>query len=435
MSDNAISKGKHLTLDQRIFIERALDENYTLQEMAKRLGKDPTTLSKEIRRNRSESRQKHLGGISTCDNRANCEMMHICNTSCKKLCKRCKIMNCYRICPQYTLKKCSTLSRFPYACNGCEKAVGCRVQKYFYRAKVANECYETLRKTSREGYDLTPGELIHLDQLVSPLVLKGQSIAHIYENHKAEISCSERTLYKYIDQNLFSARNIDLPRKVKYKPRKKASAPSSIPVVNRIGRTYEDFLTYLEDHPELSVVEMDTVHGTRSGKVLLTLFFRSCSLMLVFLMDACTTKCVNEVMNRLYEMLGHQVFQDTFPVILTDNGSEFKRPELIEYAEDGKGRTKIFYCNPMASYQKPFIEKNHEYIRYVLPKGTPFHRLTQEDVTLMTNHINSATRASRNGSTPFQLAQLLLEHNVLRKLNLVAIPADEVHLKPALLKK
>lgn len=435
MSDTASDKGKHLLIEQRLYIERALDENYALQEIAERLEKDPTTISKEIRRNRTESGKKSLREPSKCKEIANCTKQHLCSKSCNHFCKKCKVMSCYRICPDYTLKKCSTLSRFPHVCNGCGRVPICHLQKYFYKAKVANECYETLRKTSREGYDLTPIELTHLDQLISPLVLKGQSIAHIYENHKAEISCSERTLYKYIDQNLFSARNIDLPRKVKYKPRRKVASPSSKTSSNRLGRTYEDFLAYLENHPELSIVEMDTVHGTRSGKVLLTFFFRNCSLMLAFLLDACTIECVNEVIDRLYEMLGHQSFQQAFPVILTDNGSEFKRPEHIEYAEGGKERTKVFYCNPMASYQKPFIEKNHEYIRYILPKGKSFNSLNQEDVTLMINHLNSATRASRNGSTPFQLAQLLLDKTLLEKLDLKAIPADEVHLKPALLKK
>ena len=86
----------------------------------------------------------------------------------------------------------------------------------------------------------------------------------------------------------------------------------------------------------------------------------------------------------------------------------------------------------MASYQKPHVEKNHEYIRYILPKGRSFNDLTQEEITLMMNHINSTARASLNGNTPFKLAQMLLDNSLLEKLSLKHIPADEVHLKPAL---
>ena len=161
---------------------------------------------------------------------------------------------------------------------------------------------------------------------------------------------------------------------------------------------------------------MDTVHGTRSGKVLLTFIFRNCSLMLAFIIDNCTEVAVKEAIDKLYEVVGHEDFKRHFPVILTDNGSEFKDPNSLELDNEGNQRTKIFYCNPMASYQKPHVEKNLE-------------------ITLMMNHINSTARASLNGNTPFKLAQMLLDNSLLDKLSLKPILADEIHLKPALFKK
>ena len=156
--------------------------------------------------------------------------------------------------------------------------------------------------------------------------------------------------------------------------------------------------------------------------------------MVGLLLEHCSQECVLEAIDWLYEKLGETVFQNTFPVLLTDNGSEFKMPAEIETTEDGCVRTKVFYCDPMASYQKPHIEKNHEFIRYVLPKGKTFKNLTQEKVTLMMNHINSTARASLNDKTPWELAQLLMNHSVLEALSLEMIPAKEVHLKPALIK-
>ena len=68
-------------------------------------------------------------------------------------------------------------------------------------------------------------------------------------------------------------------------------------------------------------------------------------------------------------------------------------------------RTNIFYCDPMASWQKPHIEKNHEYIRYVLPKGKIMDGYTQEDMTLLMNHINSTKRKGLKWKSPMELVE------------------------------
>jgi len=230
-------------------------------------------------------------------------------------------------------------------------------------------------------------------------------------------------------------KNIDLPRKVKYKPRRSKKVRELPNATYRDGRTYVDFENHTSQNPEVNVVEMDTVEGGHSGKVVLTLYFRNCSFMLVFLMEHNSQKCVVDVFNTLEKLLGLKTFQKLFSVILTDNGSEFKRPDLIEFNESGKQRTKVFFCNPYESWQKGRIEKNHEFIRYIIPKGKSFNSYTQEDITLMANHINSVARASLNDNTPFGLASLLLDKKLLKVLGLHVIAPDEVLLKPALLKR
>jgi len=428
------SKGKHLTLNDRHYIEDALSEHYSLTEIAKHLGKDPTTISKEVKRNRMTYGKSIDTDLLNCQNRKSCKRIHICSETCDHLCKKCPIQNCYRICPDYAPKNCTQIMRFPHVCNGCTRKAGCKLQKFRYRAKVAQTNYAESLIVAREGISLSSKELAELDSLISPLVLKGQSLAHIYAHHKHEIKCSKRTLYTYFEQHLFTARNIDLPRKVKYKPRKKRSQNLDKGTIHRLGRTYEDFNRFITSHPEKHVVEMDTVHGTKGSKSLLTLFFRNSSLMLAFLLDACTQKAVNKVFDQLYRDLGLELFQKTFPVILTDNGSEFKAPKTLEFDMEGNRRTYLFFCDPMASHQKACIEKNHSFIRYILPKGKSFESLTQEKVTLMMNHINSTARASLNGNTPFKLAQLLINDTLLKSCFLHFIPADDVHLKPALIK-
>lgn len=436
MSNKDLCKGKHLKIEDRLVIEYGLDQNYTLKEIAERVKKDPTTISKEIKRNRFiKASKRKENDLQSCQHRKNCTKTNLCNNCCGKQCKKCRFVNCYRTCNEYSIKKCTKLNRYPYVCNSCSSVTTCTGEKSYYKAKVADTKYRELLVISREGLNITSNELKKMDEIISPLILKGQSLAHIFSHHKNEINCCERTLYYYFDKNVFTARNIDLPRKVKYKPRKKSTTPVIKESTTRVGRTFNDFIKFMEDNPNLPVVEMDTVHGTRSGKVLLTLMFRSCSLMLAFIIDSCSQMAVKDVIDNLYEVLGHEVFKCSFPVILTDNGSEFKNPEDLELDNEGNQRTKIFYCNPMASYQKPHIEKNHEYIRYIIPKGKSFDNRTQEDITLMMNHINSTARASLNGNTPFKLAQMLLDTSLLDKLSLEAIPADDVHLKPALFKK
>ena len=436
MSNNDLCKGKHLRIEDRITIEYGLDNNFTLKEIAKRVSKDPTTISKEIKRNRFlRVSKKKENDLQPCQNRKNCTKTNLCNSRCGKQCKKCRFINCYRACTEYSIKKCTKLNRYPYVCNNCSTVTTCTDEKNYYKAKVADTKYKEVLVTTREGLNLTSDELKKLDEIISPLILKGQSISHIFTHHKHEINCCERTLYYYFDKNAFTARNIDLPRKVKYKPRKKSTSPVVKDSAHRIGRTFEDFVKFLENNPNTPVVEMDTVHGTRSGKVLLTFMFRNCSLMLAFIIDSCSQIDVKDAIDKLYEVLGHEVFKRSFPVILTDNGSEFKNPEALELDTEGNQRTKIFYCNPMASYQKPHVEKNHEYIRYIIPKGKSLNNRTQEDITLMMNHINSTARASLNGNTPFKLAQMLLDVSMLDKLSLKHILADEVHLKPALFNK
>ena len=174
---------------------------------------------------------------------------------------------------------------------------------------------------------------------------------------------------------MLTARNIDLPRKVKYKPRKKNSSNSRSNREYRNGKTYADFTKLLEENPNTQVIEMDTVEGQKGGKVLLTMFFRNLTFMLAFLIDEKSQKCVNQVFNSLQDKLGIEVFQKLFTVILTDNGAEFQNPYELMCDENGEVRTNIYYCDSNCSWQKAMIEKNHEYIRYVVPKGRSFDNL------------------------------------------------------------
>lgn len=426
-----MSENMHLTLDEREYIEHELMNNTSFADIAKYLGKDKTTISKEIKKHRirKEGQSIHIG-FNKCARRYNCHRKNICSTRCKKECKQCK--DCNSVCPDFEDGICFRLKHSPYVCNGCSNRFNCRSTKYYYRALPSFNKYKNILSESRQGINMTELELSNLDKLISPLIKKGQSISHIYQTH--DNPCSRSTLYRYLSKNCFSVGPIDLPRKVRMKKRReKRIEPKYTKAMT--NRTYEDFQKYIELHPELPIVEMDTVEGVKGGRVLLTFLFRNSRLMLAFILYEKTQKEVLRVFNMLEYELGNELFKKTFPIILTDNGAEFGNPLSLEFNEEGIGRTRIFYCNPRASYQKGMLEKNHEFIRYVLPKGTPFERLLQTDINLMINHINSLGRASLNWFSPIDVAKFTLDKEVIKNLNLVKISPDKIHLNTKLLKK
>ena len=439
MATKSTGNKKHLTLADRAAIEHGISCGENFSQIARRIHKDSSTISKEIRRHlfrvphfQNEVQRKR----SECELYQNCDRQQLCgNHSCHSLCWKCRSKRCSLYCPDFTPKLCDRLKKPPYVCNNCPRIRSCSHDFYFYRANYANDTYCEIRSSSRSGINQTPESLEHLDRLVSPLLRLGQPLSHIYASNQDSVPCSIRTLYNYIDQGYFTALNLDLPRKVRYKKRRKARRdPDNTGY--REDRSYQDFEKYMENHPDTNVVELDVVEGAggKSEKVLLTMLFRNCNLMLIFLMDSDRRDSVKEVFQRIYCHLGADLYQRLFPVLLTDNGSSFKDPDIFE-RPDGELLSRVFYCDPMASWQKGRLEKNHEFIRYILPKGITFANLDQTQVTLVANHINSIARASLNGCTPFELAQLLIDRKLLDLCRLERIPAKQVILKPSLLKK
>ena len=180
---------------------------------------------------------------------------------------------------------------------------------------------------------------------------------------------------------------------------------------------------------------MDTVKGIRErGKRLLTMIFQDNSIMLLFLMPDGKAESVKRVFDYLERGLGLERFLRLFPIFLTDNGSEFKKVDELELTEDLLYRTRVYYCDPMASWQKPHIEKNHEFIRYVIPRGKSLNPYTQEDMTLLMNHINSTRRPGLGNKAPYELINEEDEEMwaLFHLLKMDLIPPDEVHLMPDL---
>jgi IS30 family transposase len=425
-----------MTLTDRIAIEAGIAAGKTFKEIAAKIHRNPATVSREIKANRTVIPATFYLGCD-CRYARSCHKHNLCtDMECSIPCIKCRIVKCTEICPTYKPKHCSRIEKPPYVCNKCYYRNDCDKRRYMYSAKLADALSSRRRSDTRTGIRLSPEQLKDLDELLSAQVKKGQPLTHIYAEHEAELPVSLRSLYNYIDSGQLSVRNIDLRRKTGYKPRKGKKQTSPIPDY-RVGRTYEDFKKYMESHPNAPVVQMDTVVGSRrKGQRILTMLFLKTSVMLMILIPDGKAQTVVDVFDYLLGILGMEEFQALFTVILTDNGSEFKNAERIENAFNGDPRCKLFYCDPMASWQKAEIEKNHEFIRYVIPKGMSFDSLTHNDVTLLMNHINSIKRPSLGNKSPYEMIPKGDEYWewLMQLTRMDAIPADDVHLNPALLK-
>ena len=377
-----MTKHKHLTLSDRNDIQLGLERGETFKAIGQSILKDPTTVSKEVKRNRQVRE-------STCDN-----------------------------------LPCPLLDKAPFVCNGCPKRrQNCGYKKIFYLAKQAQKQYEQTLVEAREGTPLNSKTFWDMDKVISEGVKKGQHIYHILKTHNLDVSSS--TVYRHIRKGYLSIAPIDLARAVKFKERRKSKLPS-IPKGAKKGRSYEDFQNYLVLNQLDSWLEMDTVMGRMGGKVLLTFNLSFCNFIFARLLDNKTalevTKHLYDIKNTLHE--ADKDFFQLFPIILTDNGGEFARVDDIEM--DVRGESKLFFCDPNRSDQKGRIEKNHTLIRDILPKGTSFDNLTQEDINLVCSHVNSVKRAALNGKSAYELFAFTYGEEISKLLGISKIPAEDV---------
>ena len=353
---------KHLSLDDRIYIENELNKGTTFKDIARYLCKDSTTISKEVKAHRL-SDWYHKGTFynshNFCIHRYHCKKTNACGkiVLCGIKCTSCP--TCNQTCKDFEKEHCDRLDKAPYVCNGCTTKVNhCTIaHKYNYNAPFADRKYREKLRESKAGINMTRRELHQKDMIISPLIEQGQSPYHILTNHP-ELDMSVRTMYSYLDKGLFTA----------------------------------------------------------------------------FLMNRCTEGAVRLVFDRLEKRMGTYKFASVFEYILTDRGSEFGDPVALETDVDGIQRSSIYYCDPMQSGQKGGLEQAHTMLRMLLPKGTSFEFLTQWDVNLIVNHINSTPREILGGKTPSSIALKTLGEETLKAFQLRPIEPDEVNLTPKLIR-
>lgn len=387
-------KGKHLTQDKRNEIELGLNSGMTFKSIAKRIGKDPTTVSYEVKHHRTA----HKNGFSTTD------------------------------------EPCPLLLKPPFVCNGCSKRrnAGCRHIRFLYRAVDAQNEYSTLLSNAREGIPLTKEQFYKEDQIISSGLAKGQHVYHIMSSNP-EVLCSKSTVYRHFHKGYYSASVLDLPRCVKFKARK-AKHEDYVPKGIKVGRSYDDFIALCNAEEITSWVEMDTVIGRIGGKVILTLHFTICNFMVGLLLDG---KTAMDAANRFTALKVHLrckgfCIHEIMPLILTDNGGEFSNVFAFENTEDLKDLS-IYYCDPMCSWQKPQIEKNHTLLRDIVPKGSSFDDFSQSTVNLIFSHVNAVNRPLFNGKSAYDMFTFFFSDSLASAFGISKIQPRDVVQSPALL--
>lgn len=395
----------HLSYEDRKNIEDGLNDNKSINQIAKELNRSHSTILREIDRNK-----KYFEPSS---------------------------WNNYKINHPGLDLSCDRLKKSPYVCNGCKSRTGCRKIRWTYYARESQNEYEQLIKSCRQGINLSPEEIYNINNVISPLIKKGQTTNHLYINHPELLNFSKSTFYRYINNGIFEFGPLDFPRIVKYKKRKNAK--------NRrtrkereilIGRKYTDFIDFITNNHDLNIVEMDTVEGLKEeSDCFLTLLWRKSKFMLIFKLESQTTNEVSRIFKTLQKNIPLDIYKKLFQVIITDNGNEFFDVNNIECIQStGEYVTHLFFCDPHASYQKGIIEKNHEFIRYILPKGLSLKNINQDDCNLIMNNINSLCRDSLNGKSPYEAMLFLCNEYILKILNCYYIEPDQVILNKKLFK-
>lgn len=422
----ASNKNKALTLDERRVIETGIRNGSTKTSIADTIGKDKSTVGKEIRRHRI---LKHKCTMPLeCSNYAKCTFHRHCLVSC----------------PSYLKFSCTRRDRSPGACNGCGNYKQCRFNKYYYDAQTAFDEYRKELVDSREGVNLTVSQAKAIAAVVGPLLKKGHSPYQIVQDNP-DLGISEKTLYNYISQQVFSVAgiyDIDLRRKVSRRPSKKLAKTYKKRESRAFlkGREYKDFLAYRDEHPDAHILQMDTVYNDVSnGPFIQTFKFIGLGLMAAVFHNSKTAADMVRGLDILDKALGDVLFNEHAHILLTDRGTEFSDADGLEIRDDSTRRCRVFYCDPMQSGQKGSLENNHELLRYICPKETDLRAVGltgQDKLNLVLSHINSASVESLAGKSPIEYTKFMYPElwEKLHAFGICEIPRKNIILKPYLLK-
>lgn len=372
MTGMASKRYDRLTKADRRAIEAGLRARKGCREIAASIGRSPSTVSDEVHRNRTWAH------------------------------KDCKGMRAVSIPEQQ--RRCEHLLGWPWVCNGCftfPRSCG-RRHRCEYSAIFAQTLADSTLSEARRGINAREEDFERIAFTIRDDISRGLSPEQICMAHP-HLGLAPSTLYRWIERGYFGMSNLDLRRKVGYKPRKEQTV--SKPTSHGPERSYAAFCA-LGEETCARACEMDTVIGRAADtKCLLTLLLRPCRLQLALLLQEKSAVEVVRALDSLERALGASVFSRLFDPILTDNGSEFADADGLEGSVSDGARCRVFYCDVRASQQKGRCERNHVELRKLLPKGRgiAFDELEEADCALLMSQLNSEPRPSLLGMSPLAM--------------------------------
>ena len=369
---------KHLILEQRKVIASGIAHNYKLKDIGESLDFDPTSISKEVKRNRIEV-----------------------SIGLKNNCKRTK--------------------RWPYVCTGCNKRYNnCPYTKYKYDAKKAQEKADINLVNSRRGIDITSEEFKQLDAIIKNGIDDNKSIYQIKIENNDKIKQCVSTLYGYINNGYLTTKRMDLPYAVTYKKRKhnKKYEYSDNNKIDRTGHTYLDYLAFLHKNPGIHVWQLDFLGSIKTdNNSILTFILPNLQFTLLEIVKNPNSEKVVEFFDKLEERLGTNTFKELIPVILTDRDPSFADIDGICFSKlTGEERCKLFFCDPYVSNQKPNVENMNKQIRLFFPKGKTVDKYLKNDIKNINKTILNKPLRSLDGNTPKEALIKVFDEDIFNKL-------------------
>ncbi len=371
---------KHLTLEQRKAISNGISHNYKLKEIAETLGFDPTSISKEVKRNRIVTSV----GLNTTD------------------CKR--------------------TQRWPYICTGCKKKYNnsCPFTKYKYDSDRAQIKADTNLVNSRKGIDISSEQFIKLDNIIKDGIDNKKSIYQIKIENNDIINKSVTTIYRYINNGYLKTKRIDLPYAVTYKKRKhkKKYDYSENKKIDRTGHTYIDYLAYIHKHPGIYVWQLDFLGAIKTdNNNILSFILPNLQFVLLDLIKNPNQEKVVEFFDELEAKIGTNAFIEMIPVILTDRDPNFTDIDGICFSKiTGEERCKLFFCDSYVSNQKPNVENINKQLRLFFPKGKTIDTYKKQDIINVNQTLLNRPLKSLDGYTPRDAFINVFDEELFNKL-------------------
>ena len=371
---------KHLNLEQRKVISNGISHNYKLKEIAEALGYDPTSISKEVKRNR----ESITIGTNV--------------TNCKKL------------------------NRWPYVCTGCNKKYNnnCCFTKYKYDAKKAQNKADLNLVVSRRGIDIDDEKFKQLDNIVKEGIDNKKSIYQITIENKDIIDKSVTTLYRYVNKGYLTTKKFDLPLAVTYKKRKhnKKYDYSENKEIDRTGHTYIDYLSYIHKHPGIYVWQLDFLGSIKTdNNNILSFILPVLQFVLLDLISNPNQEKVVDFFDDLEEKIGTDAFLELIPVILTDRDPSFTDITGICFSKiTGEERCKLFFCDSYVSNQKPNVENINKQLRLFFPKGKTVDTYTKKDIKNINQTLLNRPLKSLDSYTPKDAFSNVFDEDLYNKL-------------------